>query len=648
MDSKPIKVLLVEDDEVYVCLLRETLGSFHAAQFELIWSPDLGDALLRLEQEVFDVVLLDLTLPDSQGLATFSRLHQKAPTLPMIVLTGVEDENQALEAVREGAQEYLVKGQVHGKMLMRVMRYAIERKQVEQALREREEFFRLISENMSDLIAVLDRNGKRLYNSPSYKGLFGDPDTLRGTSSFVEIHPEDKARVQRIFRETVESGEGQRTEFRFVLPDRSVRYLESVGSVIKDGNGQTSKVVVVSRDVTENRLAVERLRQSEALYHSLVESLPQNIFRKSLDGRFTFANQRFCLALNTSTEQVLGKTDFDFFPRELAEKYQADDRAVINSGEIFDTIEENQPIGGKRMDVHVVKIPIRDAAGQITGIQGIYWDITKQKQAEERLIQTLEDLKRSHEELKSAQLQLIQAAKLESVGTLAAGVAHEVKNPLQTILMGLDYFTRAVPSDNENVSMVLTDMRSAVKRADTIIRGLLQFSATNTPDAKDEKFNAVLAQALLLVRYELTRSRIVLMGDLAEVLPPVRLDKIKMEQVFINLFMNAIHAMPNGGKLTVTTRAERIASPVEEGGTVRFRPGDTVVIAEVRDTGTGIPEEVLPKIFDPFFTTKPTGVGTGLGLPVTKKIIELHGGTITIRNDPAGGVRVTIMLKAST
>lgn len=900
MEIKPIKVLLVEDNVAYSDVLRETLAGVASAQFDLAQCDRLGAALQRLREEHFHAVLLDLNLPDSQGLETFTQIREAAPAVPIIILTSIEDEALALQAIREGAQEYLVKGQIQGKMLARIVRYVVERRFADQALREREEFFRLISENVTDLIAVLDRNGKRLYNSPSYAKLLGDPGQLRGTISFVQIHPEDQERIKRIFEETVATGVGQRTEYRFLLPDGSIRFVESLGSVIQDEAGQVSKVVVVSRDMTEHRLAQERLRQSEVLYHSLVESLPQSIFRKDLEGRFTFVNQRFCAALGKTPEQVVGKTDYDFFPAELAAKYQTDDRRVIHTGQIFETIEEHQPPEGEKMYVHVVKIPVYDAQrraigmqgifwdvtkerraeeqqrmsearlqaildnspaviylkdrqgryqvinrryealfhitreqaanksdfdlfpreiadafhandlkvlesgvplefeeavpqdgelhtfisikfplfdgagmpyavcgistditerkraeerlrhsealyqslveslpqnifrkdlagrftfvnqvfcnawgktveeiigktdhdlfppdlaekyriddefvirtgeifetveehhptggervtaqvvkipiydanGRITGIQGIYWDITKQKRDEEKLRNTLAALEDSLRELKATQLQLIQAAKMESVGTLAAGVAHEVKNPLQTMLMGLDYLSRNTPPKDSTIAMVVTDMRDAVKRADNIVRGLLHYSAVHHTDMREEDFNAVLGHTLLLVNYELTRSRIKVVQELAPHLPPVRMDRTKMEQVFINLFMNAIHAMSEGGTLTIRTSGNQWieSAPPDGPRSHPFLPGDTIVIAEVQDAGTGIRDEDLPKIFDPFFTTKPTGVGTGLGLPVTKKIIELHGGTIDVNNVPAGGVRVTVTLKAS-
>ncbi len=160
----------------------------------------------------------------------------------------------------------------------------------------------------------------------------------------------------------------------------------------------------------------------------------------------------------------------------------------------------------------------------------------------------------------------------------------------------------------------------------------------------------MIEQSLALVRHELTAVPITLVRELAENLPAIWLDKNKVKQVFVNILTNATHAMPGGGTLTVKTYARQL-QPEEIGADAgsrladRFRVGDTVVVTEVIDTGTGISEEKLTQIFDPFFTTKPTGKGTGLGLTVTRKIVELHGGSIEIRNRKEGGVVVTILFK---
>jgi len=310
-------------------------------------------------------------------------------------------------------------------------------------------------------------------------------------------------------------------------------------------------------------------------------------------------------------------------------------------------------------------VPRKDAQGRLVAYDGLVYDITERKQAEERLTRayaelaanetvlkrTLEELKAAHRELKRTQWQLIQAARLESVGALAAGVAHEVKNPLQTILMGLDYLVPNCPKENGNIAMVLNDMRDAVTRANTIIRGLLHLSAQTDFELKREDLNALIRRALGLINAQVIASKVSVVQKLDPHLPPVQIDRGKIEQVFINLFINALQAMsPGGGVLTVTTRAGRFGEQFKLSETAfrQFGNGEPVVLAKVQDTGTGIAAENLPKVFDPFFTTKPSGVGTGLGLSVVKKIVDFHGGGVDIQNAAGAGAIVTLVLKAES
>ncbi len=409
------------------------------------------------------------------------------------------------------------------------------------------------------------------------------------------------------------------------------------------------------RYAIERHRAEEKLVASEAFYHSLVENLPQNIFRKNLDEQFTFANKNFCSVVGQPLENIIGKTDFDFFPAPLAEKYQRDDRYVIQTGRIFETVEENVSPAGDKRYVNVVKTPIYDAKGNIIGIQGIFWDITERKQWEERLQRANADLARSeaalrksHEDLKAAQAQLIQAEKMESIGTLAAGVAHEVKNPLAILMMGINYLAKKL-GDDDALSTILRDMKEAIYRADSIARGLLEFSSSHQLNVSPADLNSLIEETLRLVRHTFTEQRITLVKDLKPDLPQVQVDKNQLQQVFVNIIMNAIHAMPQGGQITVRTYARQLTETTHFEGSRkgdRIWVGDRVVIAEFEDTGSGIPDEHLSKVFDPFFTTKPTGVGTGLGLPVSKRIIDLHGGNLDLRNKTESrGVRATITLK---
>jgi signal transduction histidine kinase len=269
---------------------------------------------------------------------------------------------------------------------------------------------------------------------------------------------------------------------------------------------------------------------------------------------------------------------------------------------------------------------------------------------EQALRDALEALRRSHEELKATQLKLVQAAKLESIGRLAAGVAHEVKNPLAIILAGAEYLSQVIPSPNPDIEETLSDIQRAVKRATSVIGGLLDFSAATDLTPSIEDLNVIVEQALLLVKHSTTRNHVAVRTELEPSLPHLMLDRTKIEQIFVNVFLNAIDAMPKGGQLTVRTYRKQLTEVGPEVGyrqTDRFQIGQTVVVAEIDDTGTGIDEKDLRKLFDPFFTTKPPGKGTGLGLAVSRTIIALHGASISITNRPEGGARVNLTFRST-
>jgi PAS domain S-box-containing protein len=661
------KVLLIEDNPGDARLMREYLADPAGSQFELEHVTSLTDGLARLTRGGVDLVLLDLSLPDSPMAETFKRAHSAAPQVPIIVMSGLDDEKHAIETVQEGAQDYLVKAFVDTRLLVHAMRYAIERKRAEEALAHERDLLHTLMDNLPDRIYFKDDQSRftRISKAVTEQFKIGHPREAMGktdrdffSAEHAEIAMRDEAQVMETGQPILAKVE------REILPDGSVTWALTSKLPLKNRQGKTIGNFGISRDITEIKRIEERLDAERNLLRSLIDNLPDYIYVKDTEGRYLLDNIAHRRWLGADAEsQVVGKRVSDFFPSEAVDRFTNDDLRVIQSGFALLNREElvEDRLGNQRWHA-TTKVPIRNKEGKVTGMVGISRDITERKLSEEaireanaelarhkdELQRALTDLQQSHEEVKSAQFQLIQAEKMQSIGRLAAGVAHEVKNPLGILRMGTDYLAQNLKSSDENVELILADMTDAIKRADGIIMGLLDFSVPHALDTRAEDLSAVLEQSIGFVRHDFNEAGLKLVRELAGDLPPVWIDRNKMKQVFVNILMNAIHATPAGGTLTVRTSSRVLGQVDHDAGSReadRFHAGETVVMAEVIDTGSGIPEDKLRHIFDPFFTTKETGKGTGLGLSVTKKIVELHGGTLDIRNRKEGGVAATIMFK---
>lgn len=666
--NRKLKVLLIEDNPGDARLIREYLSDEAGAAFSVEHAPLLAAGLERLAQGGVDLVLLDLSLPDSPMPRTFQRVHEAAPEVPIIVMSGLDDEEFAVQTVQEGAQDYLVKNQVETRLLVHAMRYAIERKRVTDAFTQERELFHTLMDNIPDRVFFKDAESRftRINKALADHFRVRHPrDTLGRTDAdfFTADHADMARRDEQAVMQTGQPILGKIE--RETLPDGSVSWALTSKLPLRS-RGEIVGSFGVSRDITALKKIEEELANERNLLRSLIDNVPDSIDVKDSEGRYLLDNIAHRTFMGVASEkEVLGKRVSDFLPADLAERLTQDDLQIVASGQpVLNREEPMVDANGRRCWHTTTKVPLRNSEGQIFGVVCISRDITERKNYEEalqranqdlarhkdELQKALSDLQHSHEDLKAAQFQLIQAEKMQSIGRLAAGVAHEVKNPLGILNMGVDYLSKNVPTTDENTSLVLADMSEAIKRADGIILGLLDFSAPHALDTHAGDLSTVIEQSLVLVRHLAKESDVRVKKDLAQGLPAVWLDRNKMKQVFVNLFTNAIHAMPSGGTLTVRTAARPLTAEetFHDAGArhaERLREGETVVVAEVLDTGTGIPEGTLAHIFDPFYTTKETGKGTGLGLTVTKKIVELHGGTIAIRNRKEGGAAVTLMFK---
>jgi len=265
------------------------------------------------------------------------------------------------------------------------------------------------------------------------------------------------------------------------------------------------------------------------------------------------------------------------------------------------------------------------------------------------LLNVIEDLIRKREELEKTQSMLIQAEKLSAIGQIASGVAHEVKNPLGVIVQGVDYLEKRLTQIPQEAKKVLEMIRENVKRADNIIQLLLNYSKVKRLDIKPDDINSILEEALTLVNQKLKFENIQIIKELHSQ-NKVLVDRPKIEQVFINILLNAVQAIPHKGKIFIRsydTSAKEVANIFGEEYKKNFEPQEDTTIAEVEDTGVGITEENLKKVFEPFFTTKLACGGTGLGLAVSYRIINLHKGLIKIKSQVGKGTKVIVGLKVA-
>jgi len=391
----------------------------------------------------------------------------------------------------------------------------------------------------------------------------------------------------------------------------------------------------------ERELA-SRNRQLELVRDRILQSMAEGVVGLDAHGRALFANPSAERIIGADAASILARRSDDWQPPSVRNAIER----VLGGREEVTLPDLALPRAGMEPLPAYLRVAAIRRQGATIGAVLVFRDLSERRRVEAALHETSDELRRSHHELKQAQLQLIQAAKLESVGRLASGVAHEVKNPLAIVQLGMDYLQEELVMD-ETSSRIFEDMQQAISRADTVVRGLLDFSRERQLDLSPAGINDIIAASLQLLRHELNQRNIQLETRLAADIPDRPFDADKLQQVLLNLFMNSMHAMGHEGKLRVTSELRAIDQG-ELGSHARaagFLGGDTVIRVAIEDTGPGIRPEHLHHLFDPYFTTKPTGEGSGLGLSVSRNIVNLHGGSIDLDNRPGAGAQAVLLFR---
>jgi len=472
-----------------------------------------------------------------------------------------------------------------------------------------------IVENSPAVIYAKDLQGRYLFINTRYSELFHiGPEEIVGRTD-AEIFPREFAeRFQENDRQVLQ--QGQAIEFEETVPQSDgVHTYISVKFPIRDQQGRCVAVCGISTDITDRKRAESALRDSEALYHSLVECVPLCILRKDREGRFTFANQKFCQMLGRPAEEILGKTDYDFFPPELADKYRRDDQRVLSTGQVFEDIEEHQTPSGEKLFVQVLKSPVRDASGQIVEVQCMFMDVTERRRAEEAL-------RRAREAAEAA-----NRAKSDFL----ANMSHEIRTPLNAII-GLTELLLDTPVNSlqrEYLQMILESGELLL----ALINDVLDFSKIEAGKLELEKLPFELREhvgdTLKLLAARASQKGLELALDVAADVPEVVIgDAGRLRQVLLNLLGNAIKFTHEG-------------EVVVQVGCLERGPSECTLQFCVRDTGIGIPRDKQERIFQAFeqadtSTSRRYG-GTGLGLAIASRLVALMGGSIWVESEPGRG-----------
>lgn len=515
-----------------------------------------------------------------------------------------------------------------------------ERKRMEKELKESKALVDAVIENVPLMIFLKEAEDLRfvIFNRAGEELLGYDRKDLLGKNNLDLFPPEQAAHFMADDRKVLEGESGilDIPEEPILTAKKGQRWLHTRKVCIKGIDGATKFLLGISEDITERRCAEDALRESEERLKDVTFSMADWVWEVDKKGVYTYSSHKGSNILGRSSEEIVGKTPFDFMPPDEAKRVAIIFSAIAaKKAPIIDLENRNIKKNGEIIWILTNGVPILDKEGKLKGYRGVNKDITERKKMQEELLEAAAakaaakaekkratELEAAYKELQRTKDLLIQSEKLSALGEMSAGIAHELNNPLTGILGIVRHYMEHKNKDDREYGDLKEVIRAGERMA-KIMKDLLDFSRPSRREKEELNCNDIIEDTLSFGQRAMAGKEGEVRKNYQKDLPLVKGDRVHLQQVVIAMMSNAFDAMRNNGTLNISTRSVP-------------KDGNNFVEMEFMDSGCGIKKEDLPKIFDPFFTTKRPDKGTGLGLSIAYSIIKDHNGNISVESPPAG------------